>query len=111
MNLNLLLVPRTLAPAGLLILALTYSSAQGAEDISPIVFSGRAEDGPALSLREQNNELTLREAAHLALQHNPELEAVHKEIRALQGATPQGGLLRNPELSVDLRHVGNAQPL
>ncbi|SEL44665.1 TolC family protein [Nitrosovibrio tenuis] len=111
MNTNVLLASRYLALAGLLILVLSCSSATSAEDISPLVFSSGTPDDHALSLPEEKAELTLREAAHFALQHNPELAAFAKEIRALQGATLQAGLLRNPELSVNVENVGNTQAL
>ena len=52
-------------------------------------------------------DLTLKEALGLALQRNPELAAFDKEIRALEGATLQAGLLRNPEISVNLDNAGN----
>ena len=52
-------------------------------------------------------DLTLKEALGLALRRNPELAAFDKEIRALEGATLQAGLLRNPEISVNLDNAGN----
>src|SRR4030065_1558436 len=57
--------------------------------------------------REEGNDLTLRDAINLALLHNPELAAFAKEMRALEGTTLQAGLLRNPELSVNVEHLGN----
>jgi len=61
--------------------------------------------------REEGNDLTLRDAINLALLHNPELAAFAKEMRALEGTTLQAGLLRNPELSVNVENVGNIQKL
>ena len=63
------------------------------------------------SLPEEKNDLTLRDAAHFTLQRNPELAAFAKEMRALEGATLQAGLLPNPELSVNVENIGNVQPL
>jgi cobalt-zinc-cadmium efflux system outer membrane protein len=60
---------------------------------------------------EEKGDLTLRDAALLALQRNPELASFAKEMRALEGATLQAGLLRNPELSVNVENIGNIQPL
>lgn len=57
------------------------------------------------------NDLTLRDAVNLALHHNPELAAFAKEKDALEGATQQAGLLRNPELSVNVENAGNIQKL
>lgn len=57
------------------------------------------------------NDLTLRDAVNLALLHNPELAAFSKEIRALEGATLQAGLPRNPELMVNVENPGNIQKL
>src|SRR5688500_17198673 len=51
--------------------------------------------------------LTLKEAVRLALLHNPELASFDKVIRALEGVRLQAGLLRNPDLSVNLDNVGN----
>lgn len=59
----------------------------------------------------EKDELTLRDAAILALQRNPELASFAREKRALEGATLQAGLLRNPELSVNIENAGNIQPL
>lgn len=55
--------------------------------------------------------LTLHDAVNLALLRNPELAAFSKEMRALEGATLQAGLLRNPELSVNVENIGNIQKL
>ncbi|MBS0299794.1 MAG: TolC family protein [Proteobacteria bacterium] len=60
---------------------------------------------------EAGNDLTLRDAVNLALLRNPELAAFSKEMRALEGATLQAGLLKNPELSVNVENVGNIQKL
>ncbi|PXW86792.1 cobalt-zinc-cadmium efflux system outer membrane protein [Nitrosomonas sp. Nm84] len=60
---------------------------------------------------EKNSDLTLRDAVDLALRHNPELAAFAKEMRALEGITLQAGLLRNPELSVNVENIGNIQKL
>ncbi|SDW22051.1 TolC family protein [Nitrosomonas communis] len=60
---------------------------------------------------DRKNDLTLQDAVNLALQHNPELAAFVKEMNALEGATLQAGLLRNPELSVNVENVGNIQKL
>ena len=59
----------------------------------------------------EKNELTLRDAAVLALEGNPELAAFAREKRALEGVTLQAGLLKNPELSVNVENAGNIQPL
>jgi len=60
---------------------------------------------------DDKNDLTLRDAISLALLQNPELAAFSKEMRALEGATLQAGLLRNPELSVNVENIGNIQKL
>lgn len=57
------------------------------------------------------NDLTLHDAVNLALLRNPELAAFSKEIRALEGVTLQAGLLRNPELSVNVENAGNIQKI
>lgn len=65
--------------------------------------------GPVIS--EEKADLTLRDAVNLALLRNPELAAFAKEIRALEGATLQAGLLKNPELTVNVENAGNIQKL
>ncbi len=62
-------------------------------------------------VNKAGNDLTLRDAVNLALLHNPELAAFSKEIRALEGATLQAGLPRNPELMVNVENPGNIQKL
>ncbi|MCH9638518.1 MAG: TolC family protein, partial [Betaproteobacteria bacterium] len=52
-------------------------------------------------------ELTLREAVQLALQHNPELAAFEKEIQALGGITLQAGLLPNPVLQFNHEDISS----
>ena len=112
MNFNALFtVPRYLVPAGLLILALSYTSAASAENTFSGALPDRSLDYSALSLPEEKKDLTLRDATLLTLQRNPELAAFAKEMRALEGATLQAGLLPNPELSVNVENIGNVQPL
>lgn len=60
---------------------------------------------------ENNSDLTLRDAVNLALRHNPELAAFSREMRALEGATLQAGLLKNPELNLNVENAGNVQKL
>lgn len=60
---------------------------------------------------ETATDLTLRDAINLALLQNPELAAFGKEMRALEGATLQAGLLKNPELVANVENAGNIQKL
>lgn len=62
-------------------------------------------------MNNKGNDLTLHDAVNLALLHNPELTAFSREIRALEGVTLQAGLLKNPELSVNVENIGNIQKL
>lgn len=71
----------------------------------------RINDHSAESSINEASNLTLHDAVNLALLRNPELAAFSKEMRALEGATLQAGLLRNPELSVNVENVGNIQKL
>lgn len=108
----LLMVPRYLVPArGLLILALSYTPVAIAQNTFSGPLPARGLGHLAPSLPEEKNELTLRDAALLALQRNPELASFAKEMRALEGATLQAGLWRNPDVSVNVENVGNTQPL
>ena len=118
MNVNaLFMVPRSLGSAGSLILVLShtlglsYTSAALAQDIFSGPLSDRSLNYSAPSLPEEKTDLTLRDAAHFTLQRNPELASFAKEMRALEGATLQAGLLPNPELSVNVENIGNVQPL
>ncbi len=105
-------VSRHLVSAILLILALGCTHAVIAESMSFGALPNNSSlDSSTPSLPEENTDLTLREAARLTLQRNPELAAFAKEKRALEGATLQAGLLRNPELSVNVENIGNVQPL
>ena len=71
----------------------------------------RTNDHSAESSINEASNLTLHDAVNLALLRNPELAAFSKEMRALEGATLQAGLLRNPELSVNVENVGNIQKI
>ncbi|WP_297325663.1 TolC family protein [Nitrosomonas sp.] len=76
------------------------------------LLSAKTNGKPVYSVDGENsNDLTLRDAVDLAFRHNPELAAFAKEMRALEGITLQAGLLRNPELSVNVENIGNIQKL
>jgi len=97
--------------AGLfLILALCYKPDSIAENTFSSTLPDRGLDYSEPP-PEEKKDLTLRDAALLALQRNPELAAFEKEKRALKGATLQAGLLPNPELSMNVENIGNVQPL
>jgi len=68
------------------------------------------EKSAAVPVRD-TGDLTLRDAINLALTLNPELAAFAKEMKALEGATLQAGLLRNPELTANVENPGNIQKL
>ncbi|MBA4143520.1 MAG: TolC family protein [Nitrosospira sp.] len=108
MNFNPLhTLTRYLALAAWLILALgCASSALAGSTFTGIVSAGNRNPSTGAGLDEKKD-LTVKDAVRLALLRNPELAAFHKEIRALEGATLQAGLLRNPELSVNVENVGN----
>jgi cobalt-zinc-cadmium efflux system outer membrane protein len=104
-------MPRYLVSAGLLIPALGWASVAIAQNTFSGASPERSLNYSAPSLPEEKKDLTLRDAALLTLQRNPELAAFAKETRALGGATLQAGLLPNPELSVNVENIGNVQPL
>ncbi len=111
----LLVVSRHWIPPGLPIVilgfALSCSFPVIAESTSIGTLPGRELGYATSSLLEQSSDLTMRDAVHLALQRNPELAAFAKEMRALEGVTLQVGLLRNPELVVNVENAGNVQKL
>lgn len=116
MNSNVLLtVPRQRIPVGLPIVVLGLALSCSFPVIAESTFAGASPDRvPGYSApapAEENSDLTLRDAVRLALQRNPELAAFDKEMRALEGVTLQVGLLRNPELTVNVENVGNVQKL
>ena len=100
---------RRLMPSGLPILAICCTSVANAGN----TFSGElpaSDPNYSLSsLPEEKNDLTLRNAARIALLRNPELAAFTKEIRALKGVTLQAGLLPNPDLIIMAENAGNLQ--
>ncbi len=104
-------MPRYLVSAGLLISALGWASVAIAQNTFSGALPERTLNYSVPSLPEEKKDLTLRDAALLTLQRNPELAAFAKEKRALEGATLQAGLLPNPELSVNVENIGNVQPL
>lgn len=110
-----LTVSRQRIPAGLpimvLSLALSCSFPAMAESAAIGALHGRELGYATSSLLEESSDLTMRAAVQLALQRNPELASFAKEMRALEGVTLQVGLLRNPELGINVENVGNVQPL
>ena len=102
-------VPRHRVSAGLLILALCCTSAAIAGNTFSGASPGGNLDDSAPSLPDEKNDLTLRNAARIALLRNPELAAFAKEIRALKGVTLQAGLLPNPDLIIMAENAGNLQ--
>jgi cobalt-zinc-cadmium efflux system outer membrane protein len=99
--------PRYVVMAGWFLLALNHISPA----IAGSTFAGVPAHGrtslPAEADPTEKKNLTLQDAVGLTLRQNPELAAFDKEIRALQGATVQAGLLRNPELAVNVENAGN----
>ncbi|SEO81357.1 TolC family protein [Nitrosovibrio sp. Nv6] len=107
---RLFMAPGYLAPCGWLVLALSWPSSAIAENSFAGAIPDREDRDMSFSMGsplEARGDLTMKNAVRLALQHNPELAAFDKEIRALEGATLQAGLLRNPDLSVNVDNVGN----
>ncbi|MCX7185463.1 MAG: TolC family protein [Nitrosospira sp.] len=117
MNSSVSTVSRQRISTGLPIAVLVLSLTLGcpfpavAESTSAGTLPDREPGYSTSALAEENSALTLRDAVRFALQHNPELAAFAKEMRALEGVTLQAGLLRNPELVVNIENVGNVQKL
>ncbi|SFO36539.1 TolC family protein [Nitrosospira briensis] len=97
---------RCMAPCGWLILALTCPSAI-AENSFPGGVPGKDINFSMGHPLEAESDLNMKNAVRLALQQNPELASFDKEVRALEGATLQAGLLRNPDVSLNIDNVGN----
>lgn len=100
---------RFMLPGFILVLVFSFPVEAGADSFSaaPGGVKDYATDLPA----SEAGDLTLRDAVNLALLRNPELAAFAREMRALEGVTLQAGLLRNPELLVNVENAGNIQKL
>ncbi len=92
-------------------LALSCPFLAVAESVALSASPSREVSLSASEIAEESSTLTLRDAVRLALQHNPELASFAKEMRALEGVTLQVGLLRNPELAINVENVGNVQKI
>jgi len=100
---------RRILPGFIFVLGFSFQANVGADafGVAPNGSKGQAAE---LSVQE-TGDLTLRDAVNLALLRNPELAAFSKEIRALEGLTLQAGLLKNPELNLNVENAGNVQKL
>jgi len=94
-----------------------FVAAIGSADTLTLLPRNSVDAGEAIKFSNANvnnapeGDLTLRDAINLALLQNPELAAFGKEMRALEGATLQAGLLKNPELVANVENAGNIQKL
>ena len=77
---------------GFTLLASTHLNAQSQDRLTSTTFA------PTLA-KEPVGSLTLSAAIGLALTSNPELSAAANELRAVEGAVIQAGILPNPEFS------------
>ncbi len=77
---------------GFTLLASTHLNAQSQDRLTSTTFA------PTLA-KEPVGSLTLSAAIDLALTSNPELSAAANELRAVEGAVIQAGILPNPEFS------------
>jgi len=109
MILKLLLTASGRSALRALFLVLTCVPAVRAADITTGVPPVNAAATPDTTEREAKSDLTLRDAARLALKLNPEFASYAKEIGALEGAALQAGLLRNPGLAIEEEDIGAPQ--
>ncbi len=100
---------RLMLPGFILLLGFLFQPEAGADSFSTLPRG--IKDHATESLVHETGDLTLRDAINLALLQNPELAAFSREIRALEGITLQVGLLKNPELSLNVENAGNIQKL
>jgi cobalt-zinc-cadmium efflux system outer membrane protein len=63
---------------------------------------------PVTGTGDPRGALSLRQALHETLLHNPELLAFSFELRAIEARRLQAGLLPNPELSAELENFGGS---
>jgi cobalt-zinc-cadmium efflux system outer membrane protein len=97
-NLAATLLLRTLF--GFTVFASTNLSAQTHDTLPTTTFA------PALA-KEPTGSLTLSAAIDLALTTNPELSAAANELRAVEGAVIQAGILPNPDISTSVEDTQN----
>lgn len=97
-NLAATLLLRTMF--GFTVFASTNLSAQTHDMLSATMFA------PALA-KEPTGSLTLSAAIDLALTSNPELSAAANELRAVEGAVIQAGILPNPDISTSVEDTQN----
>ena len=100
---------RYVLPGLIFLLGFAYQPQVSADSFGAMP-SGIQDQSTETSVQE-TGDLTLRDAINLTLLRNPELASFAKEMRALEGATLQAGLLKNPELSVNVENPGNIQKL
>jgi cobalt-zinc-cadmium efflux system outer membrane protein len=96
---------RVLPLCFILMMAIPLRTEAGTDTFS--IASDQSNEKPTAVPVRDTGDLTLSDAINLALTLNPELAAFAKEIYALEGATLQAGLLRNPELIVNVENAGN----
>lgn len=92
--------------AGFLLLGVAAISVAAAADRGRDPATPYGRNDAATTEREEITDLTLQDAARLALRLNPEFAAYAKEIGALEGAALQAGLWRNPELDIAEEDIG-----
>ena len=97
-NFAVTLLLRTLF--GFAVLASTNLNAQSQDWLTSTTFA------PTL-VKEPIGTLTLSAAIDLALTSNPELSAATNELRAVEGAVIQAGILPNPEVSTSVEDTQN----
>lgn len=90
----------------LLLLGVTAISTSAATDLDRAPPTTYSRSSPGAPEREEHADLTLHDAARLALRLNPEFAAYAKEIGALEGAAMQAGLWRNPGLGIEEEDIG-----
>lgn len=93
----------TLAVAGALALMALPVHAEAGAGIGKYAVSAATAANPA----EPTGPLTLDAAIVLAMAANPELSAAANELRAVEGAVIQAGLLPNPEVSTSVEDTQN----
>lgn len=108
MNFHVLFIIRQCVRVGaMLVLAMTCLPSAGADGSFTGIRAVENARFPDAAGPGVKSNLTLRDAVRLTLQRNPELASFDKEMRALEGVTLQAGLLRNPQLSVNVDNAGN----
>ena len=96
-----------LMPENLLLAILIFFIAVASFSPGLVVAIETAEQDIQFAAPPEPSELTLQQALAFVLEHNPDLKAFSKELRANEATILQAGVLHNPVLGLEASDFGN----